>query len=83
MSTRPITPQCSCVPRPVRAHEADGVRVIDHHQRVVLVRQVADAAQVGDDAVHREHAVGGDQPEARVRAASCSFASRSAMSLFL
>ena len=26
-----------------RAHEADGVRVVDHHQGVVLVGQVADA----------------------------------------
>ena len=28
--------------------------------------EVADAAEVGDVAVHREHAVGGDQAEARV-----------------
>ena len=47
----------------VLAHEADGVRVVDHHQRVVLVGQVADARQVGDDAVHGEHAVGGDEAE--------------------
>ena len=46
------------------ADEADGVAVVHHHHRVVFLRQVADASQVGDDAVHREHAVGGDQPEA-------------------
>ena len=43
----------------------DGVGVIDHHQRIVFIRQVANALQVGDHAIHREHAVGGDQHMAR------------------
>ena len=46
MSTRSITPWYSCVPRPWLAHEADGVRVVDHHQGVVLVGQVADAGRL-------------------------------------
>jgi hypothetical protein len=64
MSTRPSTPQYSAVPRPVRADEADGMGVVDHHQRAIFVGQVADRLQVGDHAVHGEHAVGGDQLEA-------------------
>ena len=47
----------------VLAHEADGVRIIDHHQGVVFFGQIADARQVGDDAVHRKNAVGGDDAE--------------------
>src|SRR5690606_5006052 len=54
---------------PVVAYETNGVAVVNHHQGVVLVGQVADGFQVGDDAVHREHAVGGYQPEPR--AGSC------------
>ena len=38
------TPQCSGVPRPCRAHEAGGMRVIDHHQRVVALGKIADGA---------------------------------------
>ena len=49
------------------AHEADGVRVVDHHHRVVPLGQVADLAQAGDMPVHREDAVGGDQPPAGAR----------------
>ena len=45
------------------AHEAGGVRVVDHDHGVVAVGQVADRRQLGDRAVHREDAVGGDQPE--------------------
>ena len=48
----------------VRADEPDGVRIVDHHHRVVLVRQPADVGQRGVVAVHREHAVGGDHPVA-------------------
>ena len=50
---------------PVFADKADRVRIVDHDQRAVSVGQIADAGEVGDDAVHREHAVGGDQLEAR------------------
>ena len=38
----------------VLADEADRVAVVDHHHGVVLLRQVADAGQIGDDAVHPE-----------------------------
>ena len=62
---RPSTPQCFRRAAAVRADEADRVRVVDHHQRAVPIGEIADAAQIGDDAVHREHAVGGDQLEAR------------------
>ncbi len=34
---------------------------VDVHQRVVLLRQRGDFIKRGDEAVHREHAVGGDQ----------------------
>ena len=44
--------------------------VIDHHQRIVFIRQVANALQVGDHAIHREHAVGGDQHVTRAGLAS-------------
>ena len=47
------------------ADEAGGVRVVHHHQRVVRARQLDDAVQRGDVAVHGEHAVGGDQPQPR------------------
>ena len=46
-------------------HETDGVRIVHHHQRAVLLGEVADRGQVGDIAVHGEHAVGGDQAETR------------------
>jgi len=42
------------------------MRIVDHDQRVVLLGQIADCAQIGDHAIHREHAVGGDQAVARV-----------------
>ena len=64
---RPITPWCSCVPAASRSHEPDGVGVVHHHHRVVLVGQVADRREVGDVAVHGEDAVGGDQPQPRTR----------------
>jgi len=50
----------------VLADEADRMAVIDHHHGVVLFREIADAPEIGDDAVHGKHAVGGDQPEAAV-----------------
>ena len=45
----------------VFADKANRVRVIHHHQRVVFIRQIAHAFQVGNHTVHGEHAVGGDQ----------------------
>ena len=41
------------------------MRVIDHDERVVRLRQVADLRQACDEAVHREHPVGGDEARAR------------------
>jgi hypothetical protein len=41
------------------------VAVVEVHQRVVALRQVADLVESGDAAIHGEHAVGGDQLEAR------------------
>jgi hypothetical protein len=67
MSTRPATPQCSGVPRPVLAHETGRVRVVDEHERPVLVREIADLGEGRDGAVHREDAVGHDHAEARGR----------------
>ena len=48
------------------ADEPDGVRVVDHDQRVVLVGEIADLVERRDVAVHREDAVGGDHPVARI-----------------
>ena len=62
MSTRSVTPCSSGVPAPVRPDEADGVGVVDHHERAVAVGEVADPGEVGDVAVHREDAVGRDHP---------------------
>jgi hypothetical protein len=50
----------------VGADEAHRMAVVDHHQGIVALGEVANAGEVGDDAVHREHPVGGDQPKARV-----------------
>ena len=45
----------------MRAHEADGVAVVDHRQRVIAVGEIADGLEVCNIAVHGEHAVGRDQ----------------------
>src|SRR5262249_48591223 len=50
---------------PARTHEARRVRVVYHYERVIFVREIADASQVGDEAVHREHAIRRDEPRAR------------------
>ena len=42
-------------------HKAHGVAVVHHGQRVKLLGQVADALEICDIPVHREHAVGGDE----------------------
>ena len=41
------------------------VAVVDQHQRAVAVGKLADLLQLGDIAVHREHAVAGDELEPR------------------
>ena len=50
------------------ADETDRVGVVDHYQRAIPLGEVADRRKVGDDAVHREHAIGRDQLEARAGA---------------
>ena len=50
---------------PLCAHEAVGVAIIDHGQRIILFRQAHDLGKVGDIAIHREHTVGHHQDMAR------------------
>ena len=47
-----------------RADDTGGVALVDHHQGVVLLREVADLVHRGDVAVHGEDAVGDDDAEA-------------------
>ena len=61
MSTRPWTPQNSGGTTALVPHEAHGVAVVHHHQGVKLIGQIADPLEVGDVAVHGEHAVGSDE----------------------
>ncbi len=44
-------------PAPVGTHEAHGVAVVHHDHGAVFLRQVADRAELGDVAVHAEHAI--------------------------
>ena len=46
------------------ADETNRMAVIHHDHGTIFLRQIADTAEIGDDAVHREHAIGGDQLEA-------------------
>ena len=48
------------------ADESRGVRIVHEHHGVVLLGQRDNLIELGDVAVHREHAVGDDQPEALV-----------------
>ena len=48
------------------AHKPDRVRVVDHHQRAILLCQVADVVQLGDVAIHGEDAVGRDHDMTRL-----------------
>src|SRR5690606_36912344 len=47
-------------------HESDRVAVINQHQGAVFFRELADALQIRNGAVHREDAIGGNQLEARL-----------------
>ena len=67
MSTRPATPQCSGVPRPVGPKNPVAWLSSTIDQRVVALGQVADRGERRHVAVHREHAVGHDQTRARLR----------------
>ena len=64
MSTRPATPQCSKVPRPVRPMNPVAWESSTRTRRPVTIGQVADLLEGCDVAVHREHAVGHDHAEA-------------------
>ena len=44
-----------------RAHEAMGMAIIDHGQRVIGLRQRHDLVEPSDIAIHREDAIGDDQ----------------------
>ena len=48
-----------------RAEETGGVAIVEVHHGVVFRGERMDLVELGDDAVHREHAVGGDELEAR------------------
>jgi hypothetical protein len=57
------------------------VRVVHHDERVILVSELADLVQLRDVSVHREDAVGCDQPKP-CAGSSPSCASSSFMSPF-
>jgi hypothetical protein len=54
-------------PPPRFAHEPDRVRIVHHHQRAVLIGEIADRSQVRNVTIHREHAVRRDHFEPAVR----------------
>ena len=66
MSTRSIDVEVRVGAATARADEPDGVRVVDQDECVVPLGEVADRVELGRVAVHREDAVGRDQPEACV-----------------
>jgi hypothetical protein len=35
-----------------RTDKAHRMRIIDHYQRIELIRQIADSLQIGDHAIH-------------------------------
>ena len=41
--------------------KTDRVGVVYHHQGIVFICQIANALQIGNHAVHREHTIGGNQ----------------------
>ena len=42
-------------------YKADGMGIVHHHHGVVLIRQIADPLQIGNNSVHGKNAVGGNQ----------------------
>ena len=40
--------------------------VVNHRERIVFFREIADRCEIRDGAVHRKAAVGGDQPKTRI-----------------
>ena len=65
MSTRSVDAEVLRCSAAARADEADRVGVVDHDERVVALGEIADAVEPGEVAVHREDAVGRDQPATR------------------
>jgi len=49
----------------LRPHKTGGVAIIHHHQCLVFLGQRHNLGQVGEVAIHREYAVGGDHDETR------------------
>ena len=49
---------------PGRAQHAGGVRVVNCYDRVVLIGELEHVWQLADISLHREHAVGDDEPVA-------------------
>ena len=77
------TPKCAGVPAPFGPMKPGGVAVIDHHQRVVFLRQCGDLGQLGQIPVHAENAVRRDHDKARTLfAGQLQLPSRSFMSEF-
>ncbi len=49
----------------VCTHEANGVRIVNHHHGVVTLGQIAYRRKIRNVAIHRKHAVRCDQPVTR------------------
>ncbi len=49
----------------MRTDESNGMRVVDHNHRIVLVGQLANGRQVGNRSIHGENSIGCDQSEPR------------------
>ena len=43
-----------------RSNHTGSVRIIDHDNGLVFISQIADAFEIGNDAIHRKDTVGGD-----------------------
>ena len=48
------------------AHESHRVAIIDHHKCAILIGEIANAFEIGDEAIHRKHAIGCDEFKPRV-----------------
>ena len=54
-------------PAPARTEHSRGMAVVHHNQRVMPLGEVTDLRQPGHVAVHREDAVGGNEPQPTAR----------------
>ena len=48
------------------AKKSGRMRVVDHRERVVFFREIANRRQIRDRTIHRKTAVGGDQLKTRI-----------------